>query len=115
MLISIQIVYRMIRIIQLRRFTGYEIILPFFYISDQNLTLSNVCADSFVYIKREEMAGAPPGTAQMIIKEIGIGMVLGYICGAAWKYTYHKDIKRRTNSFYSMLDKGEISVVVSEE
>ncbi|CAH1443691.1 unnamed protein product [Lactuca virosa] len=59
----------------------------------------------WLYQKKTKMAGAPPGTAKMIIKEIGIGMVLGYICGAAWKYTYHKDLTRRTKSFYHMLDK----------
>ncbi|CAH1443692.1 unnamed protein product [Lactuca virosa] len=59
----------------------------------------------WLYQKKTKMAGAPPGTTKMIIKEIGIGMVLGYICGAAWKYTYHKDLTRRTKSFYHMLDK----------
>ncbi|CAH1443685.1 unnamed protein product [Lactuca virosa] len=69
----------------------------------------------WLYQKKSKMAGAPPGTAKMIIKERGIGMVLGYICGVAWKYTYHKDLTRRTKSFYHMLDKGEILVVVSED
>ncbi|GKG24140.1 cytochrome c oxidase subunit 5C, partial [Tanacetum coccineum] len=59
------------------------------------------------------MAGAPPGTAKMIIKEIGIATVLGFICAGAWKYTYHNELTKKTKSFYNMLDKDEITVVVS--
>lgn len=61
------------------------------------------------------MAGAPPGTAKMIIKEIGIATVLGFICAGAWKHFYHNELTKKTNSFYNMLDKDEITVVVSEE
>ncbi|KAI7734189.1 hypothetical protein M8C21_004885, partial [Ambrosia artemisiifolia] len=61
------------------------------------------------------MAGAPPGTAKMIIKEIVYASILGFICAGAWKYTYHHNLTKRTKSFYSMLDKDEISVVVSED
>ncbi|KAI7734190.1 hypothetical protein M8C21_015108 [Ambrosia artemisiifolia] len=65
--------------------------------------------------KKRKMAGAPPGTAKMIIKEIVYASVLGFICAGAWKYTYHHNLTKRTKSFYSMLDKDEISVVVSED
>ncbi|KAL8264933.1 hypothetical protein R6Q59_023063 [Mikania micrantha] len=64
---------------------------------------------------KSKMAGAPPGTAKMIIKEIAIASVLGYICASAWKYTYHRDLTKRTKSFYNMLDKGEITVVVLDD
>ncbi|KAK1430023.1 hypothetical protein QVD17_12471 [Tagetes erecta] len=67
------------------------------------------------YSDKSKMAGAPPGTAKMIIKEIAIASVLGFICAGAWKLTYHNDLTKRTKSFYNMLDKGEISVVVSED
>ncbi|KVH88417.1 hypothetical protein Ccrd_026877 [Cynara cardunculus var. scolymus] len=68
-----------------------------------------------LFATKGKMAGAPPGTSMMIMKEIGIAAVLGFFCGGIWKYTYHSDLKRRTKSFYNMLDKDEITVVVSED
>ena len=49
-----------------------------------------------------------------VVKEICIGLVLGLCAGGLWKMHQWND-QRKTRAFYSMLEKGEISVVVSEE
>ncbi|KAD4179561.1 hypothetical protein E3N88_28152 [Mikania micrantha] len=82
----------------------------------QRIRFLNLPSLDLIYSSyKSKMAGAPPGTAKMIIKEIAIASVLGYICASAWKYTYHRDLTKRTKSFYNMLDKGEITVVVLDD
>ncbi|KAF8667615.1 hypothetical protein HU200_052819 [Digitaria exilis] len=56
------------------------------------------------------MAG---GRGPSVVKEIFIGLTLGLIAGGMWKM-HHWNEQRKTRSFYDMLDKGQISVVVEE-
>ncbi|KAL6594607.1 hypothetical protein ACP70R_048345 [Stipagrostis hirtigluma subsp. patula] len=49
-----------------------------------------------------------------VIKEIAIGLTLGLVAGGLWKM-HHWNEQRRTRTFYDLLDKGEISVVVAEQ
>ncbi|KAJ1694880.1 hypothetical protein LUZ63_011578 [Rhynchospora breviuscula] len=49
-----------------------------------------------------------------VVKEICIGLTLGLMAGGLWKM-HHWNEQRRTRTFYSLLEKGEISVVASEE
>jgi len=48
-----------------------------------------------------------------VVKEIFIGLTLGLIAGGMWKM-HHWNEQRKTRSFYDMLEKGQISVVVEE-
>ncbi|XP_024313089.1 cytochrome c oxidase subunit 5C [Brachypodium distachyon] len=48
-----------------------------------------------------------------VVKEIFIGLTLGLVAGGMWKM-HHWNEQRKTRSFYDMLDKGQISVVVQE-
>ena len=48
-----------------------------------------------------------------VVKEIVIGSVLGLAAGALWKM-HHWNEQRKVRSFYDMLEKGQISVVVDE-
>ncbi|KAF8776585.1 hypothetical protein HU200_003305 [Digitaria exilis] len=47
-----------------------------------------------------------------VVKEIFIGLTLGLIAGGMWKM-HHWNEQRKTRSFYDMLDKGQISVVIT--
>ncbi|KAF3340531.1 putative cytochrome c oxidase subunit 5C-1 [Carex littledalei] len=68
--------------------------------------------------KSGEMAGHKVAHAVLkgpsVVKEICIGMTLGLVAGGLWKM-HHWNEQRRTRTFYSLLEKGEISVVASEE
>lgn len=48
-----------------------------------------------------------------VVKEIVIGATLGLIAGGLWKM-HHWNEQKKARSFYDMLDKGEIGVVVEE-
>ncbi|CAO2821016.1 cytochrome c oxidase subunit 5C [Amaranthus tricolor] len=48
-----------------------------------------------------------------VVKEIIIGMGLGLAAGTLWKM-HHWNEQRKVRSFYDMLEKGQISVVVEE-
>lgn len=48
-----------------------------------------------------------------VIKEIVIGITLGLAAGSLWKM-HHWNEQRRVRTFYDLLEKGEISVVVEE-
>ncbi|KAM0911914.1 hypothetical protein ACQ4PT_013109 [Festuca glaucescens] len=48
-----------------------------------------------------------------VVKEIFIGLTLGLVAGGMWKM-HHWNEQRKTRSFYDMLEKGQISVVVEE-
>ncbi|KAK7278177.1 hypothetical protein RJT34_23202 [Clitoria ternatea] len=49
-----------------------------------------------------------------VVKEIIIGITLGLAAGTVWKmHQWNEQRKERT--FYDLLEKGEISVVVDEE
>ncbi|XP_020402080.1 uncharacterized protein [Zea mays] len=64
-----------------------------------------------------QMAGGRVAHATLkgpsVVKEIFIGLTLGLIAGGMWKM-HHWNEQRKTRSFYDMLDKGQISVVVEE-
>lgn len=49
-----------------------------------------------------------------VVKEIIIGLTLGLAAGGVWKM-HHWNEQRKTRTFYDLLEKGEISVVVDEE
>ncbi|KAL0773574.1 hypothetical protein Bca101_038725 [Brassica carinata] len=49
-----------------------------------------------------------------IVKEIIYGIALGLAAGGLWKM-HHWNNQRRTREFYDLLEKGEISVVVTDE
>lgn len=49
-----------------------------------------------------------------VVKEIVIGIVLGLGAASLWKM-HHLNEQRKTRTFYDLLEKGEISVVASEE
>ena len=53
-------------------------------------------------------------TGPSVVKEIVIASVLGLAAGTLWKM-HHWNEQRKVRSFYDMLDKGQISVVVEEE
>uniref|UniRef100_K3ZCA5 Cytochrome c oxidase subunit 5C n=1 Tax=Setaria italica TaxID=4555 RepID=K3ZCA5_SETIT len=65
----------------------------------------------------KQMAGGRVAHATLkgpsVVKEIFIGLTLGLIAGGMWKM-HHWNEQRKTRSFYDMLDKGQISVVVEE-
>ncbi|KAG6488771.1 hypothetical protein ZIOFF_050020 [Zingiber officinale] len=49
-----------------------------------------------------------------VVKEICMGLTAGLIAAGLWKMQ-HWNQQRKTRAFYDMLEKGEISVVVSED
>ncbi|KAL6865366.1 hypothetical protein ACP4OV_016517 [Aristida adscensionis] len=49
-----------------------------------------------------------------VIKEISIGLTLGLVAGGLWKM-HHWNEQRKTRTFYDLLDKGEISIVLAEQ
>lgn len=49
-----------------------------------------------------------------VVKELCIGAVLALGCGFLWKM-HHWNEQRRVRTFYDLLEKGEISVVVDQE
>nr|CAB3462321.1 unnamed protein product [Digitaria exilis] len=68
-------------------------------------------------LNNKQMAGGRVAHATLkgpsVVKEIFIGLTLGLIAGGMWKM-HHWNEQRKTRSFYDMLDKGQISVVVEE-
>ncbi|KAG2629969.1 hypothetical protein PVAP13_3KG512901, partial [Panicum virgatum] len=68
-------------------------------------------------LNSKQMAGGRVAHATLkgpsVVKEIFIGVTLGLIAGGMWKM-HHWNEQRKTRSFYDMLDKGQISVVVEE-
>ncbi|CAL4891699.1 unnamed protein product [Urochloa decumbens] len=68
-------------------------------------------------LNSKQMAGGRVAHATLkgpsVVKEIFIGLTLGLIAGGMWKM-HHWNEQRKTRSFYDMLDKGQISVVVEE-
>ena len=48
-----------------------------------------------------------------VVKEIVIGITLGIFAGGLWKMHQWNE-QRKVRSFYDMLEKGDISVVVEE-
>jgi formylmethanofuran:tetrahydromethanopterin formyltransferase len=48
-----------------------------------------------------------------VVKEICIGIALGLAAGSLWKM-HHWNEQRKVRSFYDLLEKGEIGVVVEE-
>ncbi|KAK4351857.1 hypothetical protein RND71_027375 [Anisodus tanguticus] len=48
-----------------------------------------------------------------VVKEIVIASVLGLAAGSLWKM-HHWNEQRKVRSFYDLLEKGEISIVVEE-
>jgi hypothetical protein len=71
----------------------------------------------FRHLASEQMAGGRVAHATLkgpsVVKEIFIGLTLGLVAGGMWKM-HHWNEQRKTRSFYDMLDKGQISVVVEE-
>lgn len=53
-------------------------------------------------------------TGPSVVKEIIIGTVLGMGAATLWKM-HHWNEQRKTRTFYDLLEKGEISVIASEE
>lgn len=49
-----------------------------------------------------------------VVKEILIAISLGLVAGGVWKMHQWNE-QRKTRTFYDLLEKGEISVVVEEE
>lgn len=49
-----------------------------------------------------------------VVKEILIAAALGLAAGTVWKM-HHWNEQRKSRAFYDMLEKGEITVVASEE
>ncbi|XP_052180332.1 cytochrome c oxidase subunit 5C-2-like [Diospyros lotus] len=52
-------------------------------------------------------------TGPSVVKEIIIGITLGFAAGGLWKM-HHWNEQRKTRVFYDLLEKGEISVVAEE-
>lgn len=48
-----------------------------------------------------------------LIIEICLGFAIAFSAGGLWKM-YHWDLQKRTRSFYELLEKEEVSVVVDE-
>ncbi|KAI8555546.1 hypothetical protein RHMOL_Rhmol05G0180600 [Rhododendron molle] len=48
-----------------------------------------------------------------VIKEIGLGIALGLVCGGVWK-TKQWEGQRKVRTFYDLLEKGEISITSQE-
>jgi len=48
-----------------------------------------------------------------VVRELCIGFALGLVAGGLWKM-HHWNEQRKVRSFYDLLEKGEISVVVEE-
>lgn len=71
----------------------------------------------FFHIQVINMAGAKVAHAVLkgpsVTKEIFIGLGLGLVAGTMWKM-HHWNEQRKVRSFYDMLEKGQISVVVEE-
>uniref|UniRef100_A0A803KMY8 Cytochrome c oxidase subunit 5C n=2 Tax=Chenopodium quinoa TaxID=63459 RepID=A0A803KMY8_CHEQI len=69
------------------------------------------------YIQVINMAGSKVAHAALkspsVVKEIFIGFGLGLVAGTMWKM-HHWNEQRKVRSFYDMLEKGQISVVVEE-
>ncbi|KQK14529.2 hypothetical protein BRADI_1g17046v3 [Brachypodium distachyon] len=63
--------------------------------------------------ERRERNGRGRKWGPSVVKEIFIGLTLGLVAGGMWKM-HHWNEQRKTRSFYDMLDKGQISVVVQE-
>lgn len=65
----------------------------------------------------EEMAGHKIAHATLkgpsVVKELVIGLALGLAAGGLWKM-HHWNEQRKTRTFYDLLEKDEISVVVAE-
>ncbi|XP_022842111.1 probable cytochrome c oxidase subunit 5C-1 [Olea europaea var. sylvestris] len=49
-----------------------------------------------------------------VVKEIVIGIALGLAAGSIWKM-HHWNEQKRVRSFYDLLNKGEITLVPTEE
>ncbi|KAK7356325.1 hypothetical protein VNO80_15594 [Phaseolus coccineus] len=49
-----------------------------------------------------------------VVKEIIIGAVLGLAAGSVWKM-HHWNEQRKIRTFYDLLEKGEIGVVLEEQ
>ncbi|XP_014512544.1 cytochrome c oxidase subunit 5C-2 [Vigna radiata var. radiata] len=49
-----------------------------------------------------------------VVKEIIIGITLGLAAGSVWKM-HHWNEQRKIRTFYDLLEKGEIGVVVDEQ
>jgi len=49
-----------------------------------------------------------------VVKEILIGITLGLAAGSVWKM-HHWNEQRKVRTFYDLLEKGEIGVVVEEQ
>lgn len=68
-------------------------------------------------LNSKQMAGGRIAHATLkgpsVVKEICIGLTLGLVAGGLWKM-HHWNEQRKTRSFYDMLEKGQISVVVEE-
>ncbi|KAH0725937.1 hypothetical protein KY290_001765 [Solanum tuberosum] len=66
---------------------------------------------------RNQMAGHRIAHATLkgpsVVKEIVIASVLGLAAGSLWKM-HHWNEQRKVRSFYDLLEKGEISIVVEE-
>ncbi|CAH8389632.1 unnamed protein product [Eruca vesicaria subsp. sativa] len=67
--------------------------------------------------EEEKMAGHKIAHATLkgpsVVKELVIGLALGLAAGGLWKM-HHWNEQRKTRSFYDLLEKDEISVVVAE-
>ncbi|KAM0948464.1 putative cytochrome c oxidase subunit 5c [Dioscorea sansibarensis] len=64
--------------------------------------------------RRNSMAAHVILKGPSVVKEICIGLTLGLFAGGLWKM-HHWNEQRKTRAFYDMLEKGQISVVASEE
>ncbi|PON61712.1 Cytochrome c oxidase subunit 5c [Parasponia andersonii] len=49
-----------------------------------------------------------------VVKELCIGAALALFAGSLWKM-HHWNEQRKVRTFYDLLEKGEIGVVVEEE
>ncbi|CAL0300214.1 unnamed protein product [Lupinus luteus] len=67
---------------------------------------------------KKEMSGPRIAHATLkgpsVVKELLIGITLGLAAGGIWKM-HHWNEQRKVRTFYDLLEKGEISVVVEEE
>ena len=67
--------------------------------------------------QKSEMAGGRVAHVTLkgpsVVKEICIGIALGLAAGSLWKM-HHWNEQRKVRSFYDLLEKGEIGVVVKE-
>ncbi|KAF4392472.1 hypothetical protein G4B88_005431 [Cannabis sativa] len=85
------------------------------YVLNEESKIKAVCCFFCRFI---EMAGHKVAHAVLkgpsVVKELCIGSVLALAAGSLWKM-HHWNEQRKVRTFYDLLEKGEIGVVVQEE